>query len=103
MRRARAGFKESRTNKLSNYGAGILAAGQALARRISAVICHERATPPAAERTSQNAQVIFSRLLSAIFVELEGVGLHQANQILRFKQTERTEIGARLGKAVQLV
>ena len=53
-----------RQNNLGNYGAGILAAGQALVRRISAVICNERATPPAAKRTSQNAQVIFAQCLT---------------------------------------
>ena len=57
--------KASRENNLSNYGAGVFAAGKALARRISAWICNERATPPAAKRTSQNAQVIFSRCLRA--------------------------------------
>jgi hypothetical protein len=49
---------------LSNYSAGILDAGKARARRISAWICNERATPPAAKRPSQNAQVIFSRVLT---------------------------------------
>jgi hypothetical protein len=51
--------KASRENNLSNYGAGILAAGKALGRRISKVICNERATPLAAKRTSQSAQVFF--------------------------------------------
>jgi len=59
--------KDSRRNNLSNYGAGILAAGKARARRISAVICNERATQPAAKRPSQNAQVISSRVLTRIF------------------------------------
>jgi len=49
---------------LSNYGAGILTAGNALAGRISARIYNEQATPPAAKRTSQNAQVIFSPCLT---------------------------------------
>jgi hypothetical protein len=53
--------KAPRKNNLSNFGAGILAAGKALVRRISAAICNERATPPAAKRTSQNAQVIFAQ------------------------------------------
>jgi len=51
----------SRKNILGNYGAGILDAGQAPARRISEWISNERATPPAAKRTSRNAQDIFSR------------------------------------------
>jgi hypothetical protein len=58
--------KASRNNSLSNYGAGILADGKAarkggqllsvltLVRRISAVICNERATPPTVKRTSQS-------------------------------------------------
>jgi hypothetical protein len=58
------GGKASQKNNLSNYGAGILAAGKALARRISARICNDRATPPAVNRTSQNAPVIFSRCRS---------------------------------------
>jgi hypothetical protein len=53
----------SRKNNLSNYGAGILAAGKARARSISAAIGDEPATPPAAKRTSQDAQVVFSRCL----------------------------------------
>ena len=39
---------------MSNYGAGILTAGKAGARRISEGICNERATKPAVKRTSQN-------------------------------------------------
>jgi len=52
--------KASRKNNMNNYGAGVLAAGKARARRISEAICNERATPPAAKRTSQNVHVIFS-------------------------------------------
>jgi hypothetical protein len=44
---------------MSNYGAGILAAGKTLVRRISAAICNERATPPAAIRTSQSCSDYF--------------------------------------------
>jgi hypothetical protein len=44
---------------MSNYGAGILAAGKALVRRISAAICNERATPPAGKRTSQRCSGYF--------------------------------------------
>ena len=40
------------------------AAGNALARRISAWICNERATRPAAKRTSQVVNVISLRLLN---------------------------------------
>jgi hypothetical protein len=46
---------------MSNYGAGILAAGKALVRRISAAICNERATPPAGKRTSQSLPWSFFR------------------------------------------
>ena len=46
------------------YGAGLLAAGKARARRISEWICNERATLPAAKRTSQNVQAIISRCLN---------------------------------------
>src|ERR1700740_3530176 len=44
--------------------AGILTAGKARVRRISAWICNERATPPAAKRTSQVVNIISRRLLS---------------------------------------
>ena len=44
------------------YDAGILAAGKARARSISAWICNERATPPAAKRTSQIVNFISLRL-----------------------------------------
>jgi predicted nuclease of predicted toxin-antitoxin system len=66
---------------LSNYGAVILAAGKARARRISAVICNERATPPAAKRTSQNAQVISSRVLTALPVRELGLRGAEDDQI----------------------
>jgi hypothetical protein len=48
-----------RENKMSDYGAGILAAGKALVRRISEAICNERATPPAAKRTSHSCSDYF--------------------------------------------
>ena len=56
---------------MSNYGAGILAAGKAarkrgqilfvltVVRRISKAICNERATPPAVKRTSQSCSCYF--------------------------------------------
>jgi ankyrin repeat protein len=44
---------------MSNYGAGILAAGEALVRRISAAICNERATTPATKGTSQSCSDYF--------------------------------------------
>ena len=47
--------------KDTRYGAGILAAGEARARRISAWICNERATKPAAKRTSQTWYLFFFR------------------------------------------
>jgi hypothetical protein len=73
----------SRENKMSNYDAGILAAGKALVRRISTAICNERATPSAAKRTSQSAQVIFSRCLSvrvAIGIHLRHTAAHADTQ-----------------------
>jgi hypothetical protein len=77
--------KASRKNNLGNYSAGILAAGKALARRISARICNERATPPAVKRTSQNAQVIFSRCLSPDFKQALLERLHGENQMNKEK------------------
>jgi hypothetical protein len=80
--------KASRKNNLSNYSAGILAAGKALARRISARICNERATPPAVKRTSQNAQVIFSRCRSPDFKQALLERLHGENQMNKEKWTK---------------
>ena len=60
---SRSSAKASRENNMNDYGAGVLAAGKARARRISKAICNERATLPAAKRTSRNVQVIFSRRL----------------------------------------
>jgi hypothetical protein len=57
--------KAGRKNNLSNYGAGILAAGKALGRRISKAICNERATQPAAKRTSQSCSSYFFALPKA--------------------------------------
>ena len=63
--RSRHGRKALRENNLSNYGAGILTVGEAPAPSIPCPrVCKKRATKPAAKRTSQNAQVIFSRCLS---------------------------------------
>ena len=39
-----------------------------------------------------------SQTLSAILVELKGVGLHQANQILRFKLTQASSQATRLAE-----
>ena len=50
---------------MSNSGAEILAAGKALVRRISEAICNERATRPAAKRTSQSCSDYFFALPKA--------------------------------------
>ena len=65
----------------SNYDAGILAAGKALARRTSARICNERATTPAVKRTSRNAQLVFSRCRSPDFKQALLERLHGENQM----------------------
>ena len=54
--------KAGRRNNLSYYGAGILTAGKARARRISEGICNERATKPAVKRTSPNGSSYFFAL-----------------------------------------
>jgi hypothetical protein len=57
--------------------AGILAAGKARARRISAGICNKRATPPAAKRPSQVDTLIDYRLLSGMPAAIGFVFLSQ--------------------------
>ena len=42
--------KEAIHNNMNRYGAGVLDAGKALVRRLSPLICNERATLPAAQK-----------------------------------------------------
>src|SRR5205085_6786781 len=49
------------------------------------------------------ARGVVSDALGSELVEHSGIGLHQADQILRLKNTEGAGVGARLGKALKLI
>jgi hypothetical protein len=58
-------------NKMDNLRAGILTAGETRARRISKVICNERATKPAVKRPSAIVHLILHRLLKCQLSNLQ--------------------------------
>src|SRR2546422_3456621 len=53
---------EAIQNKMDDWRAGILTAGEARARRIPEAVCNERTTKPAVKRPSENVHLILNGL-----------------------------------------